>query len=203
MGEGPHGHDLLGWQGYRQSLPLKCFHSASNRKSCNPVPSADMQCATAARSCAAPAAPTRQQQPTACLRAVWAPCSQRSQQRQQLAAQPLVQQRRCSSGSGGRRGLAVCASLNYGAEWSTPQDAYLTVVRGHTYPTLTLRCAGPGGPGRMAQPHLPCPAGSELGGGCSRIPLQIRYLGPACLPARPPAHLPSVPAGPGPLLCQE
>jgi hypothetical protein len=27
-------------------------------------------------------------------------------------------------------GLAVQASSNYGAEWSTPQDAYLTVVRG-------------------------------------------------------------------------
>lgn len=50
--------------------------------------------------------------------------------RQRAAGTPLqqgVRQRRAAAAARRPR-LAVAASTTYGAEWSTPQDAYLTVV---------------------------------------------------------------------------
>ncbi len=48
----------------------------------------------------------------------------------QAARQQLAAPRHAAARSGKQRCLAVAASANYGAEWSTPKDAYLTVVRG-------------------------------------------------------------------------
>ena len=54
-----------------------------------------------------------------------------AQRRQQSWAQPQLQQQQGRQRQQRRRGaLAVHASSTYGSEWSTPKDAYLTVVRG-------------------------------------------------------------------------
>ncbi|KAL4458032.1 hypothetical protein ABPG75_012897 [Micractinium tetrahymenae] len=92
-----------------------------------------MQCSTAALSAQAGPACTaraqqRQQQRAACsLRTAWAPGTR------QAALQQLAVQRQAAARGSGRRSLAVASTANYGAEWSTPQDAYLTVGLAHCY----------------------------------------------------------------------
>lgn len=83
--------------------------------------------ATLARSlCAAAAQPVAAQKPAAQARACLHSTASLRQQRAAAGLQG-VQQRRAAAAARRPR-LAVAASINYGAEWSTPQDAYLTVV---------------------------------------------------------------------------
>lgn len=89
--------------------------------------------ATLARSlCAAAAQPAAAQRPAArvqaCLHSTAA-----LQQRRAAAGLQGAQQRRATAAAARRPRLAVAASINYGAEWSTPQDAYLTVGLSHCY----------------------------------------------------------------------
>lgn len=89
------------------------------------APSAIQARATASRSPRRPGAP-----PQACLRVS-----------QQLGATPaaaaqLQRRRPAAARRSAAARLAVHASMNYGAEWATPGDAYLTVVRLRLWPVL-------------------------------------------------------------------
>lgn len=88
--------------------------------------------ATLSRSpCAAAAQPGAAQRPAAqaqaCLHGTAA-----LRQRSAAAGLQGVQQRR-GVATARRPRLAVAASITYGSEWSTPQDAYLTVGLSHCY----------------------------------------------------------------------
>lgn len=89
-----------------------------------------MQCAIAALPTrVAPACsartPDRQQQGLACLLTTSGASKSRQAARQQLAAR-----RQAAARGSSRWCLAVASTATYGAEWTTPKDAYLTVVRG-------------------------------------------------------------------------
>ena len=94
--------------------------------------------ATLARSLCAAAQPPAPRRPAAQVQACLLGTVAFRQRRAAAGLQGGQQQRRAAAAAAAARRprLVVAASINYGAEWSTPQDAYLTVVsalheRGH------------------------------------------------------------------------
>lgn len=137
--------------------------------------------ATLARSlCAAAAQPAAAQRPAArvqaCLHSTAA-----LQQRRAAAGLQGAQQRRATAAAARRPRLAVAASINYGAEWSTPQDAYLTVVSGlHEWGTQALS-SRLGGAGLPILPRRPPD---------SVVPILLAQLLSPPHPPTPPPPLP-------------
>lgn len=88
-----------------------------------------MQCATAAipaRVCTTCTVRTQGRQQQRLARPLTASGARNTLQ---VARQQLATRRQAAARGSKRRCLAAAASTTYGSEWSTPKDAYLTVVR--------------------------------------------------------------------------
>ena len=126
--------------------------------------------ATLSRSpCAAAAQPGAAQRPAAQAQACLHGTAALRQRRAAAGLQGVQQRRGVAAAAAARRPrLAVAASSTYGSEWSTPQDAYLTVVSGGvSSPTSVAGMLAGTGPARPMPPPpalcpsaaLPCPQG--------------------------------------------
>lgn len=87
-----------------------------------------MQATLAHTRCAAVPQPAAAQRPAAQAQACLHGAAALRQRAAAGLQQGALRQRRAAAAA--RPRLAVAASSTYGSEWSTPQDAYLTVVSG-------------------------------------------------------------------------